>query len=123
MLNFFSRLSLKLGWTKGLAILFGSGFLALLGFSILNENTKESDVYIIPSIMGFIWSMLLYSIAQLFPNVPAIPDPSEKILKRLKVRIKRGFYHILSILFVMISIAAILLSIRMFLIWLGIYAK
>lgn len=119
MLNFFTKLSTKFIWVKPLAIVTSLLFMGLFCYAVIVEDGGENDVYIIPSIMGFIWSLLLISIISLFTNVPDIPSSDEKFFNRIKIRIKRGFYHLLSFLFVIITIAIILLTLRTFLIWQG----
>ncbi len=117
MIDKFARISNSLYWLKPIAYVAGFGFILLFGYSVIFRNAGEADVYLIPSILGTLWSLLLISVIYTFPNVPEIPSSDDKFFTRVRIRLKRGMYYILGLLFLVLSIAIILLSLKMFGIW------
>ena len=110
-------LSKRLFWMKPIIFLIGIGFFGLFLYTLLSTNAIEKDVYLIPSVLGTIWSLLFMSLVSMFSNVPSKPVPSEVFFTKLKIRFKRGLYHCLGALFIVLTIAVIVLSIKMFGVW------
>ena len=117
MIDIFAELSKRIYWVKPIAYVMGVGFVGLFGYAIIFRNAGDTDVFLIPSVLGVIWSLLLISIITVFPNVPSKPSSDDKFFKRLKIRLKRGMYHLLGILLLILSITIILLSLKTFGIW------
>ena len=121
MIDIFAELSKRIYWVKPIAYVVVIGFTGLFGYAIVFRDAGDTDVFLIPSILGVLWSLLLISITSIFPNVPTIPSSDDKFFNRIKIRLKRGIYYILGLLFVILSIAIIFLSLKMFGIWRGDY--
>lgn len=117
MIEALAELSKRIYWAKPVAYLMGFGFFSLFAYAVFSTNANETDIYLIPSVLGVIWSLLFISIVSIFPYVPSKPSSDEKFFKKLKVRFKRAIYHLLGLLFLILTIAVILLSLKMFGIW------
>ena len=117
MVDLFSALTKKIYWAKPLAIILAIGFAGLLIYSIIFRNTGDPDIFLIPSVIGLLWSLLLLSFTTTFSNLPSKPRSDEKLIKRIKARIMRGFYYIIGLIFLVLTVAIIFLSLKIFGIW------
>ena len=117
MIDNISKLSKKVIWARPIAYLMVVGFIALFGYSVIFRNAGDTDVYLIPSVLGLIWSLLLVAITLIFPNVPSKVNSNDKFFKRIKVGLQRGVYYLIGLLFLILTIAIIVLSIKTFGIW------
>ena len=119
MIDRLAKISSRLYWLKPIGFIFSSGFLLLFGYSVLFRSAGEMDVYLIPSILGTLWSLLLISIIYIFPNVPSVPSADVNYIDKVKIRLKRSLYYLMGLIFLVLSIAIILLSLKMLGIWQG----
>jgi hypothetical protein len=96
-------------------LIFGS----LVGviYSLLFVQGADSDKYLIPGIVAFLWSLSLYSMINIFPNVPEKPSSSMKIFAKIKVRVKRFLFYILGVLFLLASTGALYTGYKLLTIW------
>lgn len=120
MIELLSAISRKHRWIKPLSIALGAASSCLFAYALL--NSPELDAYIIPTTVGMLWSLLLFVLATAFPNLPRRPVEGDKFLRRLKLRMSRGFFYSLGFVFILLSIAAVLLSLKLLGIWRGDYA-
>ena len=117
MIETLQTIAKKLQRTKPLilivALLFSGLFLATLS----GVDGIGNDAYLIPSVLGVIWAALLFVLISVFPYVPAKPDKGLGFFARLKIRIKRGLYSIFGVFMIVLTIAVVLISSRMLVIW------
>ena len=121
MIETLSKISKKLYWTQPIIMLIGVGSLSFFIYTVFSSGTTENDAYLIPSVLGFIWSLLYLLLVSAFPYVPEKPDQSIKFFKRIKIKFKRGIYYLIGIVFVVTTLSAIVLSFRLINIWLTDY--
>ncbi|MBV1879138.1 MAG: hypothetical protein KUG79_15965 [Pseudomonadales bacterium] len=117
MIEMLGAISTKLRWAKVLVCLLGVCFFGLFVSSIFNVPATNSDEYLLPSVVGVIWSALFFLLIATFSNIPSKPLKQDKFFVKLKVRIKRSGYHVLGVIFVVLTIAVLMLSFKMFGIW------
>jgi hypothetical protein len=117
MLNTLSELASKLHWLKPIAYFLGLGTLALVIKSLFFSAANTGDVYLIPGVLGFIWSLLLISMLLIFPGTPGQPVKTDKFFRRIKIRIIRGVYFLLALLFIGLTLAILLLSLKLIGVW------
>lgn len=117
MIDALKIVSKRFRWTKPLAFIIGVVFLSLFLASIFGLGGIEGDIYLIPSILGFIWSGLFYFMVSTFASVPQQPARDTQFIEKIKVRFKRGIYYVLSIIFVVLTVAMVSLSFKMAGIW------
>lgn len=89
----------------------------VFGYVVLIEEGVNKDIYIIPCIVGVLWSLLCLLLLSVFPYVPPKPDKQEPFLRRLKIRFARGFYLIGALMFYLLSASAIWLTLRLINVW------
>ena len=82
----------------------------VFGYVVLIEEGADKDVYIIPSIVGVLWSLVCSILLSVFPYVPPKPDKQKRFLKRLKIRFARGGYNIGSLMFFVLSASVVWLT-------------
>ena len=118
MIDQFHKVALKIRFLKIPAIVCGAASLALFLFTLFTSNTHESDRYLIPSIVGFIWSLSSYAFIENFGSVPVKPDKTLSFFGRIKRRFIRLWYWLLGIAFVATSAAVLFITFRASAIWL-----
>ena len=105
-------LPLKSVWLV-LIFVFGAAF----ALNIFGIDPIAKDVYLIPILIGLLWSLLLYSFVGLFQEIPATASPKESFVQRFKARFRRGLYWLLGLFTVVVSISVVVVTIRLFGVW------
>jgi len=97
----------------------GIGVLSLvLVLIIIFLSTAQDDVkYLIPGVLGILWSLSAYGFISTFKFVPEKAKPSNGFFHRLKRNIHRSWYWFIAILFTGTTIASVLLTTRLISIW------
>ena len=90
---------------------------------ILNSNSHDGDRFLIPSFVGVVWAMSTYTFIVTFRSVPEKADNSLSFFGRLKRQLHRGWYWVISMVFLSTTLAAIYLTNSMISIWLRDYAE
>lgn len=121
MIDRLGDISKRIIWIKPFAQISSIVFFGLGLFILVFTNSKEQDVYLIPILIAFLWSINIFALISLFPRIPSKPDSNDKFFKRVKVRVKRGGYHVLGVLFLILTVSAIITSYKIFGIWLSEY--
>jgi len=104
-------------WSKPLVFMIGLVFLSLFFGSIFGLSGISSDIYLIPSVLGVIWSALFFFLVSTYSYIPPKPTNGTKFFFRVKVHFKRGIYHVLGVVFILLTIAVISLSFKMLGVW------
>lgn len=103
----------KLQWFKPISIVMAIGFGGLAGFIVFTDaGIAKNDDYLLPSVVGVVWSILVYGVLSGFAVIPAKPDGSLSWFKRVKARCVRGYYWLLFWLCLATTLVAAHLSIR-----------
>lgn len=113
-LRVFSR---KVVWLRPLFFLTTAAAIIVFAYVVFIENAADKEVYIIPCIVGVLWSLVCLLLLSAFPHVPPKPEVQQRFYKRLKIRLARGCYYIVSLIFVMLSVSALLLTFRLLNVW------
>lgn len=109
----------RLTWSKPLVAIIGVVFLALFLTSIFKLGGIETDAYLIPSVLGVFWATLFFILVSAFTVIPQKPTGDEKFFARIKMRIRRGAYHLLGVVFLVLTFTVAALSLRLFGVWFG----
>ncbi len=117
MLSTLGSLSRLLRWTKPVVLLLGIASFSLFIATLFQLAGIETDIYLMPSVLGVLWSLLFFFLLSTFPHVPPKPDKELSWFKRLKVRLQRGIYYLLGTLFIILTLAAIRITFSMLGIW------
>tara|TARA_R110002073_G_scaffold185518_2_gene344073 strand:- start:919 stop:1275 length:357 start_codon:yes stop_codon:yes gene_type:complete len=96
-----------------------AGFsLIVLVLSVVENPWLSSDDLLMPSILGFCWSLMLYSTSELFQAVPGNVGTEATFRRRFSVRIRRSLYWFMGILSVCSTAALLVLSYQLLRVWL-----
>lgn len=117
MLEKLAALSRKLRWARPVTVIAGLVCCALFIASIFGWANLQTDSYLIPSLLGMAWSALCFAMITLFPHVPAAPANNTAFFSKAKVRLQRGLFYLLGLLFLLLSAAMLALSYQLIRIW------
>jgi hypothetical protein len=117
MLETLSFISSKLQWLRPVVMLFGLIFLGLFCSSLFDIGHFIEEVYLIPSLAGLVWSVLFFILLNAFENIPIEPDRKFAFFSKIKYWFVRLGYKILSVIFLLMSVAGLILSFRLFSVW------
>ncbi len=112
--------------TKGLQpFAYGVAAASVAGFfmSLISGDSSSHNPYLIPCIVGFLWSLITVLLASLFSRVPPVPADSSGRIARLKIRFWRLLYHLASVVFVLLTGAVLITSYRLLSIGLSVPAQ
>ena len=82
-----------------------------LVFSVMPSAADSNEVML--SFLALTWLLLVNLMIEVFSRVPVASQSKTSFLARIKNKLYRGFYYTLSLIFIVISIAVLLLSFRM----------
>ena len=88
-----ASISRKLYWAKSAIFIVGVVLTSFFAFILIRSDLFESDIYLIPSILGSVWAWLFLFLVTSFTNVPNVPDTELGFFKRLKIRLKRFLFY------------------------------
>ena len=117
MLETLSSISSKLSWLRPIVILVGLGCLGIFCSSLFDIGYFIQEVYLIPSLAGFIWSLLFFIMLSGFANIPSKSDKKIVFYVRIKHWFLRLAYSILTVIFLLMTVAGLILSFKLFNIW------
>ena len=89
-------------------------FVATFIFSVVEAHL---DRYIIPSVVGGMWAMLLFAFITGFQVIPIPAPPEASITERMATQIARAAYWLLAALTGTASLGALVLTFRLLVIW------
>jgi hypothetical protein len=119
MLETLSSISSKVHWLRPMVVFIGLACLALFFSSLFNIGYYIEEVYLIPSLAGFIWSLLLFIMLNAFINIPIKSDKKVTFFSNIKYWFVRLGYRILTVIFLLMTVAGLILSFRLFSVWLA----
>ncbi|MFT7008206.1 MAG: hypothetical protein ACJAXJ_002745 [Colwellia sp.] len=82
-----------------------------LVFSVMPSVAESNKIML--NFLALAWLILVNLMIQVFSRVPFVLQSKSSFLARIKNKFHRGLYYVLSLVFIIISIAVILLSFRM----------
>lgn len=100
------------------ALVVGLVGLALIIAIIFFLDPNQGDQWTIPCLVGLMWGMSTYAFIVTFRKVPDKPDPAMTPFKKLKQKVVRAWYGLIGWVFLVATLAILLISVRMALIWL-----
>jgi len=117
MIDHLRAFSKKAVWLKPFFFIATAAAFLVFGYVVLIEEGADKDVYLIPSVVVVLWSLVCTLLLSVFPYAPPKPDKQQRRLERLKIRLIRAAYHLGSWLFCLLSAAALWLSIKLLSVW------
>ena len=119
MIDHLSVFSKKAAWLKPVCFIATGAAVIVFGYVVFIEEGAEKDVYLIPSVVVVLWSLVCSLLLSVFPYVPPKPDKQQRRFERLKTRLARGAFHVGSWIFCALSAVAVWLSIRLLSVWIA----
>jgi len=98
-------------FTYLLAIVLIANIAYQLVFSVMPSVAQSNELML--NFLALAWLLLVNLMIQVFSRVPVTLQSKTSFLARIKNKFHRGLYYVLSLIFIVISIAVILLSFRM----------
>ncbi|MEE8464450.1 MAG: hypothetical protein V3S53_06665 [Gammaproteobacteria bacterium] len=118
MLESFQKFALFLRPVRPLAFAGLFLFAVMFVWNTTLAADGSGERWVIPSIVGFLWALSVYSFIASFQNVPVKADSRASFLAKLKAVFRRVPYWVLAFLALTSSVAVLILSYRLFSVWL-----
>jgi len=115
MLEILEKLSGKLQPLRKLSYLLITALVIGIVIYLLKTPSyshQSTNSFAILSFVCCIWLLLFNLLLSIFNNIPST-DNQVAMFKRLKIKIQRFFYHLLAILFIVLTLVIVFLTIRM----------
>ncbi|MGO4894268.1 hypothetical protein [Flavobacterium sp. W21_SRS_FM6] len=113
--------SIKLRWTKPFIAVLALASFGLFVACLFKVIDSADDKLLIPSLMSFLWSGLLFGLITWFPAVSPKADKAERVVVRIKVFFNRLCFFVLGIVFFVLSTTLLIISFRLIRVWLTEY--
>lgn len=113
MLDQLHFLATRMRWLQPLAVATGLLSLALAGYVML-AATDMTEALLIPAILGFCWSLVVYSLVGLFSAVPPRVDEQAGFLRRTGARFQRLFKSLLAVSFLGLTLTMVWLTVKLY---------
>lgn len=110
MLERLKRIAVRLAPIRKWVLLLAIVALGAIAYVLSTSQTQAEDIYLIPTLVLFIWSLTVYSFLGVFSNIPPMPISGQTLLRRLLMRVKRFFYYVLLTLFAAMSLFLVITS-------------
>jgi hypothetical protein len=119
MLHQLHSLAIRLRWTYPLLMIIGAMALAMTAWIAIGSDNSAEESWLIPAILLLGWCFLLLCFLNLFRVVPAIPVPGMGWRQRLLLRAQRGFLWAVALGFVMLTLALVVVTIKLLSTWMS----
>ena len=123
MIDKFRRVSQSIQILRLPVIGIGFTCLAMTMFIVLSTDRNFGEEFLIPSVVGILWAMSTYAFIVTFRSVPEKADNSLGLFGRLGRYVHRGWYWVISVVFVVTTIAAIYFTNSVISVWLRDYVQ
>lgn len=118
MLDTLGKLSVVCSRYQSASLGLGAVFLALFLYSIFNHSPGQID-FLVPSVVGFAWSLAFYIFAGLFLRIPEPASARLGFFRRIGRRMHRFALYVLGVLFISLTLVLVYLTMKMLAIWIG----
>ncbi|MCK5719352.1 MAG: hypothetical protein KAH84_05295 [Thiomargarita sp.] len=113
-----ARIALPFKMLIGIATIIAFIFIVILITIFTYPSSYEEDMYLIPSILGFLWLLSAYLFIVNFSQVPVEASNPDKFWARIKFKLHRAWYHFLGLVFLGVSGLVVFITSRLISIWL-----
>lgn len=122
MIDRFQALASKVQRLQPVAIGIGIACLAAAAYFALSPPAPESERFLLPAIIGFLWSVSATSFISIFRSVPEKADASATRWQRIRLGAWRGWYWLMALLFFGTTLAVVVVSQKLLSVWAKDYA-
>ena len=99
------------------ALLLSIFMLLLVLVITLGSNVTAAEIFLLPSIVAFLFFLVLFALIVNFKEVPRKIEPGDRFFLRIKIRFYRLWFTILGVLFFLAAGASLLLAVRLLRVW------
>lgn len=96
--------------------------LGVVAFFVLSPPSPVGDKYLIPSLVGLLWSVSAYNFIFIFRSIPERGNETERRWSRVKGMLWRGWYWFVALLFAATTLAVVSASSKLLSVWYQDYA-
>lgn len=107
----------RLAWLNRPLLLLVMALPVIIGLLLLSSPADGQDAWLIPSLLLFLWILLLYTGINLFADVPPPATADQPWHRRAGVSLRRGLYYILATLAVLLAVATIVTTYQLASVW------
>jgi len=120
MIDALQRIAVRIRPLRHVAVVLGLACLAGLAVILFAAPPAgDSNRFLVPAFVGFIWCLSAYGFIDTFQSVPERVDPGRGLLARMRRAVARAWFWFLAALFGVSTLAALLLTIKLGSVWLG----
>lgn len=119
MLERLQRIAVRIRPLLPLSVVLGLAGVAVFLWSAATGGAGEEDGFLIPGLLATLWGAILFVLITGFRNVPPPAGPQHSFGIRLRIRLARASYHLMAWFIVGASLAALIMSYRLLMLWLG----
>jgi len=120
MIDVLHRVALRLRPLRHVAVVVGAACLVGLVFVVfVAPPTSDSNRFLVPALVGFVWCLSAWGFIDTFQSVPARPDREQGLFARLKGSAARAWFWFLALLFGASTLAALFLTLKLGAFWIG----
>jgi hypothetical protein len=120
MIDVLERVARRFRPLRHVAVVLGVGCLAALAYILfLAPPTSDSNRYLVPALVGFIWCLSAWGFIDTFQSVPGRAGRKQGLFTRLKRSAARAWFWFLALVFGASTLAALFLTFKLGVFWLG----
>jgi hypothetical protein len=123
LIDTLQRIAVRMQPIRFWLLLLSGFFLVVLIYVALGSSSQSGDHFLVPAIIGLLWSLSGYAFILNFRSVPTWKLEAGGFFRRQKLRLLRFWYWILALFFFSTTLALLVLSIRLLRIWLKDYGN
>lgn len=122
MIDKFRRIAQRVESLRLPAIVIGLSCFTSMVVILVASDSHENDRMLMPSFVGLLWAISLYTFIESFRSVPEKPAENQGLLRGFRHGIRRGWYWIKGVIFLAATAVALAATSRMVSVWLSEYA-
>jgi len=118
MIDRFRRIAQRVQILRLPSIVIGLACLTAIVVVLLSSGSDEGDRILMPSFVGLLWAISLYSFIENFRSVPEQFAERQGLMFSFKHGIRRSWYWVKGLMFLASTVVALVITSRMISIWL-----
>ncbi len=117
MIDRFQQVAYKLRILRVPAIVVGLLSILVIFVTVFFSQSREADRFLVPAVVTLLWAMSTYGFVETFRSVPTPVSNTMSWFARLGRRLRRAWYWLIAVVFVVASAAAVFVAFRMLVVW------
>ena len=121
MLDKLQRIAAAVSFLRVPSIIVGAACLISILVLLAASESREQDRWLMPGFVGLLWSLCAFTFIETFRHVPPKADARSGVYGRLARGLRRAGYWMTSVMLLVATVLAIILTSRLIAIWLSEY--